>query len=57
MTCMFLLLQEELLDILLDIPIRMMDKKLSLLAGKILLYFAENPQVSSPVFNYNRKSY
>lgn len=35
--------QEELLDILLDIPMRMMDKKLSLLAGKILLYLAENP--------------
>ena len=39
-------LQEELLDILLDIPVRMMDKKLSLLAGKILLYFAENAKVS-----------
>ena len=39
--------QEELLDILLDIPMRMMDKKLSLLAGKILLYLAENPTVSS----------
>ena len=34
------------MDILLEIPIRMMDKKLSLLAGKILLYFAENPTVS-----------
>ncbi|WAR13742.1 VAC8-like protein [Mya arenaria] len=36
--------QEELLEILLDIPVRMMDKKLNLLAGKILLYFAENNQ-------------
>ncbi|WAR13955.1 hypothetical protein MAR_004060 [Mya arenaria] len=35
---------EELLEILLDIPVRMMDKKLNLLAGKILLYFAENNQ-------------
>ena len=38
-------LQEELLALLLDIPVRMMDRKLSLLAGKILLYFAENNQV------------
>ena len=31
---------------------RMMDKKLSLLAGKILLYLAENPTVSSfDIFN------
>jgi len=33
------------LEILLDLPVRMMDKKLNVLAGKILLYFAENPQV------------
>lgn len=42
-------LQEELLEILLDLPVRMMDKKLNVLAGKILLYFAENSQVSFSV--------
>ncbi|KAL4221840.1 hypothetical protein ACF0H5_020094 [Mactra antiquata] len=36
--------QEDLLLILLELPIRMMDKKLSILAGKILLYFAEHDQ-------------
>ncbi|XP_045163424.1 uncharacterized protein LOC123527809 [Mercenaria mercenaria] len=36
--------QEELLEILLDIPVRTNDNKLSLLAGKILLYFAEHDQ-------------
>lgn len=34
--------QEELLDILLSIPTRTDNNKLSLLAGKILLYFAEH---------------
>lgn len=44
--------QEELLDILLDIPVRMMDKKLSLLAGKILLYFAENAKSRDQMMNH-----
>ncbi|CAG2211660.1 unnamed protein product [Mytilus edulis] len=34
--------QEELLDILLELPLKTMDEKLYLIAGKILLYYAEN---------------
>lgn len=34
--------QDELLDILLQLPMKTMDEKLYLIAGKILLYYAEN---------------
>ncbi|XP_022286351.2 uncharacterized protein LOC111099210 [Crassostrea virginica] len=34
--------QENLLEILLELPLNTMDEKLFLLAGKILLYYAEN---------------
>ena len=34
--------QEELMDILLELPLNTMDEKLYLIAGKILLYYAEN---------------
>lgn len=34
--------QEELMDILLELPLKTMDEKLYLIAGKILLYYAEN---------------
>ena len=41
----FVFLQEELLDLLLDIPNQTVDDKVYILACKILLYFAENPTV------------
>lgn len=34
--------QEELMDILLELPLKTMDEKLYLIAGKVLLYYAEN---------------
>ncbi|XP_041377932.1 uncharacterized protein LOC121390227 [Gigantopelta aegis] len=36
--------QEDLLEVLLDLPFKSLDEKLYLLAGKILLYYAENRQ-------------
>ncbi|XP_050412205.1 uncharacterized protein LOC126827070 [Patella vulgata] len=36
--------QENLLNILLEVPFKTMDEKLYLLAGKILMYYAENPE-------------
>ena len=38
-------LQDELLKLLLDLPLQTTDERLYLLAGKILLYFAENREV------------
>lgn len=42
------MIQDDLMEILLDFPNKTLDEKLYLLAGKILLYYAENRQV----FNY-----
>ncbi|KAK7093398.1 uncharacterized protein [Littorina saxatilis] len=36
--------QEELIDLILQLPFRTMDERLYLLASKILLYFAETPK-------------
>ncbi|GFO00497.1 vacuolar protein 8 [Plakobranchus ocellatus] len=44
--------QEELLLLLLDLPFRTMDEKLFLLAGKILLYFAENRETCEQLLSY-----
>ena len=38
--------QAELLDLLLEIPALTVDTKVYTLAGKILLYYAENTEVS-----------
>ena len=38
--------QSELLDLLLEIPAMTVDTKVYILAGKILLYYAENLEVS-----------
>ena len=34
------------MDILLELPLKTMDEKLYLIAGKVLLYYAENHNVS-----------
>ena len=44
--------QRELVSILLDLPFRCLDDKLNLLAGKILLYFAENKESCVNLLEY-----
>ncbi|GFR79789.1 armadillo BTB arabidopsis protein [Elysia marginata] len=45
-------LEEDLLALLLDLPYRTMDEKLYLLAGKILLYYAENRETCEQLLSY-----
>ncbi|KAJ8319922.1 hypothetical protein KUTeg_001509 [Tegillarca granosa] len=45
--------QEDLLEILLDLPLKTMDEKLYLLAGKILLYYAENQQTCEMLLEHS----
>jgi len=40
----FIVRQEALLDFLIDVPIKIYDDQICLLAGKILLYYAETPE-------------
>lgn len=47
------MLQENLLEVLLELPMNTMDEKLYLLAGKILLYYAENRPVCYPLNTYS----
>lgn len=49
--------QEDLLEILLDLPLKTMDEKLYLLAGKILLYYAENQQVNTYIDIYRHTDF
>lgn len=44
--------QEDLIGLLLDLPFRTMDEKLFLLAGKILLYYAENRETCDQLLSY-----
>ncbi|XP_012945775.1 uncharacterized protein LOC101853990 [Aplysia californica] len=46
--------QEDLIGLLLDLPFRSLDEKLYLLAGKILLYFAENKETCEQLLTYPR---
>ncbi|XP_060066701.1 uncharacterized protein LOC132546982 [Ylistrum balloti] len=44
--------QEELMEVLLDLPNKTLDEKLYLLAGKILLYYAENKMTCEMLVNH-----
>ncbi|XP_033764370.1 uncharacterized protein LOC117345407 [Pecten maximus] len=44
--------QEDLMEVLLDLPNKTLDEKLYLLAGKILLYYAENKMTCEMLVNH-----